>query len=76
MDSPPALVKWNRLIIMHQVAQHHALTGTILNYLEELRVETENKAYEEYVTSNAETMLTNIIWGYGSPMSRSTTGPV
>eukprot|EP00973_Karenia_brevis_P038858 5363917-Karenia_brevis.AAC.1 len=33
----PIQVKWNRLAIMHKVAHAHALTGSIIHYLEELR---------------------------------------
>eukprot|EP00973_Karenia_brevis_P038099 5251465-Karenia_brevis.AAC.1 len=33
----PTQVKWNHLAIMQKVVHAHALTGSILHYLEELR---------------------------------------
>eukprot|EP00973_Karenia_brevis_P032830 4531608-Karenia_brevis.AAC.1 len=49
----PIQVKWNRLAIMQQVVHAHALMGSILHYLEELRVEKEEKAYQECVKTAA-----------------------
>eukprot|EP00973_Karenia_brevis_P093959 12420039-Karenia_brevis.AAC.1 len=48
LDIPPTLIKWNRLVIMNQIVQTHALTGSILTYLSDLRVEKEKQAYEDH----------------------------
>eukprot|EP00973_Karenia_brevis_P049653 6892203-Karenia_brevis.AAC.1 len=48
LEIPPWAIRWNRLIIMHQTATRHALTGTILTHLEELRNKKEKDAYKEY----------------------------
>eukprot|EP00973_Karenia_brevis_P039290 5425853-Karenia_brevis.AAC.1 len=53
MDVSPVLVKWNRLVIMHRIVQSRALTGSFIHYLEDLRVEKENKAFAEYVKTAA-----------------------
>eukprot|EP00973_Karenia_brevis_P058730 8179175-Karenia_brevis.AAC.1 len=65
---------------MDRIVQSHALTGSIIHYLEELRVEKENKAYQEYVETAAKkpkdveteseekTNRTKTIWSYGSPL--------
>eukprot|EP00973_Karenia_brevis_P052663 7317076-Karenia_brevis.AAC.1 len=64
---------------MNQIVQIHTFTGSILTYLEDLRVEKEKQAYGEYVKAaakkpkestkktDAETMLINVntIWGCG-----------
>eukprot|EP00973_Karenia_brevis_P055202 7675285-Karenia_brevis.AAC.1 len=73
---------------MQKVGHAHALTGSIIHYFEELRVEKENTAYQEYVKTAAKkptdvkkkseekkTNRVNTIWGYGSPLSRSDRGP-
>eukprot|EP00973_Karenia_brevis_P043258 5994355-Karenia_brevis.AAC.1 len=72
---------------MQRIVDTHALTGSIIHYLEDLKVEKENKAYQEYVTTAAKkpkdvnkkseekTNRMNTIWGYGSPLSRSERGP-
>eukprot|EP00973_Karenia_brevis_P087423 12120577-Karenia_brevis.AAC.1 len=57
MDAPeqltPAQVKWNRLVIMQRIVHTHALTGSTIHYLEDLRAEKENNAYQEYVKTAA-----------------------
>eukprot|EP00973_Karenia_brevis_P027351 3771053-Karenia_brevis.AAC.1 len=92
MDAPedlatPVHVKWNRLVSMQKIVRTHALTGSITHYLEDLRVEKEDKAYQEYVKTAAQkptdvkkseekkTNRVNTIWGYGSPLTRSDRGP-
>eukprot|EP00973_Karenia_brevis_P080302 11138594-Karenia_brevis.AAC.1 len=52
-DIPPTLIKGNRLVIINQIVQTHALTGSILTYLEDLRAQKEKQAYEEYVKAAA-----------------------
>eukprot|EP00973_Karenia_brevis_P066584 9257961-Karenia_brevis.AAC.1 len=44
LDIHPMLIKWNRLVIMNQIVQTHALRGPILTYLADLRVEKEKQA--------------------------------
>eukprot|EP00973_Karenia_brevis_P086047 11932888-Karenia_brevis.AAC.1 len=57
MDAPervtPVQVKWNRLVIMQKVDHSHALTSSIIHYLEDLRVEKEDQANQEYVKTAA-----------------------
>eukprot|EP00973_Karenia_brevis_P017980 2470837-Karenia_brevis.AAC.1 len=73
---------------MHQIATRHALTGTILTHLEELRNEKEKDAYKEYVKTPAkkpvdkehrimhQSAAMNLIetWDFGIPLSRSIKG--
>eukprot|EP00973_Karenia_brevis_P010598 1435665-Karenia_brevis.AAC.1 len=73
---------------MQKIVHTYVLTGSIIHYLEDLWVETEDKAYQEYVKTAAKkptgvkekseekkTNCVNTIWGYGSPLSRSDRGP-
>jgi len=44
----PILMKWKRLVRMMGVAYEHALTGSILSFLEEMREEHAMEALKEY----------------------------